>query len=51
MDAVAKQRVVIVVVVALMLLSRGFTAANCCAAVLGVAFFCWFVGRVERSNA
>ncbi|MCB9879021.1 MAG: hypothetical protein H6835_15610 [Planctomycetes bacterium] len=44
MSSVTRQRVAIVVVAAL-LLSFEFTVARVSAAVFGVFFFCWLVGR------
>lgn len=46
-----KERVVLVLVTALLLWSWGPTAPHIAAAVVGVVFFWWFVGPNERARA
>lgn len=51
MKAVAKERIAIIVVSALLLWSWGPTLPHVTAAIVGVVFFCWFVGLGEPANA
>lgn len=51
MTKLTKERVVIVLFTALLLWSWGPTAPHIAAAVVGVAFFWWFVGPSERARS